>query len=262
MPDLENIPINTSFLRTKRTTIHFYDNKKKGKTLVLIHGWNRDLYDFRPIIQRLNESYRIIAFDLPGFGQSSFPPSDWDSIEFTREVEDFLYHFKLTDKIHLIGHSFGGKISLLLAFRKKIDIDKLILIGSPGIRNSRSASYYIKVYYFKFLKMIYKALFHKDSNAMKKLYEKFGSQDYRDAGNLRNILVKVVNENLKSILKNIDNPCLLIWGEYDSEVSYNQMKGMEKRLIDAGLIVFENCTHFAHLENMQRFFIILKEFLN
>ena len=97
---------------------------------------------------------------------------------------------------------------------------------------------------------------------MEKFYKRFGSTDYKDAeGIMRKILVKVVNENLKPILKNIEAPTLLIWGDEDTATPLYMGKTMEKEIPDSGLVVLEGTGHYSYLDDYNRFSIILKAFL-
>jgi len=77
------------------------------------------------------------------------------------------------EKATLIGHSFGGKVSILTAVNHPERVERLVLIDSAGIRPKRSLKYYLRVYSFKTLKLMYKIIFswNKNSNRMEKLYK-------------------------------------------------------------------------------------------
>lgn len=65
---------------------------------------------------------------------------------------------------------------------------------------------------------------------------------------MRNTLVKLVNEDLRSNLKEINVPTLLLWGENDTETPLEDAKIMEKEIPDAGLVTFKQCSHYVFLE--------------
>ena len=97
---------------------------------------------------------------------------------------------------------------------------------------------------------------------LNKLQTMTGSQDYRNASPLmRRILVNVVNEDLKDLLPNIQQSTLLIWGEKDTETPLWMGQEMEKLIPDAGLVILEGGSHFAFLEQLPGFSLIVKEFL-
>ena len=78
---------------------------------------------------------------------------------------------------------------------------------------------------------------------------------------MRTILVNVVNEDLTEYLKQIEAPTLLIWGSLDTAAPLEDAKYAETIMKDAGLIVFEGCTHYAYLEQKERTVSILNNFL-
>ena len=98
----------------------------KGKTVVLLHGWGQNIEMMKPIGDRLDND--VIIVDLPGFGKSSEPTYPWMVDDYVECIKELLENLKVKNPI-LIGHSFGGKISLLYASKYKVD--KLILFGSP-----------------------------------------------------------------------------------------------------------------------------------
>ena len=78
---------------------------------------------------------------------------------------------------------------------------------------------------------------------------------------MRKILVNTVNEDLESCVRNIKVPTVLIWGDNDTAVSVEDARYMESIIPDAGLIVYEGCTHYAYLERLGDTINILKSFL-
>ncbi len=75
---------------------------------------------------------------------------------------------------------------------------------------------------------------------------KAGSADYNQASpTMKQILSKVVNENLIHEFKLVKVPTLLIWGDNDTATPLNDGKIMEKEFADAGLVIFEGGTHYA-----------------
>ncbi len=99
---------------------------------------------------------------------------------------------------------------------------------------------------------------------MEKFYKRFGSDDYQDAsGIMRKILVRVVNENLKPLLKDIKAPTLLIWGGDEDDATPLYMgKIMEKEIPDSGLVVLEGTGHYSYLDDYYRFVRVLNAFFN
>lgn len=235
----------------------------KGKNVLVLHGWGANIDTILPIVNILKEDFKVFAMDLPGFGKSQIPKEVFDSKDYARIVKGFIDKMKI-DKVTLIGHSFGGKISILLGAYYPELIEKIVLIDSAGLIPKRTLKYYLKVYSFKVLRSIYKSIFfwQDNKNRMERFYKRFGSTDYKNAdGIMRRILVKVVNENLRPMLKNIQCPTLLIWGDEDKDTPLYMGKIMENEIDDSGLVVLKGAGHYSYLDDFNKFAIVLRVFL-
>ena len=196
-------------------------------------------------------------FDLPGFGESDEPNDAWGSFEYAEFIHKFCEKKKIEDPI-IIAHSFGCRIALQYAYRYKVH--KMCLTGAAGVRDSRGINYYFKVYSYKAGKKIMSL------KPLEKYKEKFmknaGSADYQNtSGVMRSTFVKIVNEDLKPLLNEIDTETLLVFGENDEATPVAKGKLMEKLMSNAALVVFENDDHFAYFHQAQRFNMVLDAFL-
>lgn len=239
-------------INIKNMEINYIQYGKGEKNIVLLHGWGQNILMMQPLGDPLSENYKVTMLDLPGFGDSMEPQESWTIYDYCDMLEEFLHKLKIENPI-LMGHSFGGRISICYAARN--NVEKLILFGSPCIRKDVKPSLKVRV-----LKAIKKVPgFNKLSEEMKKY---IGSHDYKAASPImRQVLVNVVNQDLSESAKKINAPTLLIWGDMDTEAPLDDAIELEKIMKDAGLIVFPGCTHYAYLENLQQVLKILKEFL-
>lgn len=240
-----------------------YIVKGEGKDIIILHGWGASIQTVLPIVNILKDKFKVHAIDLPGFGKSKEPMQPIDSFEYANIVKAYMDKMKI-NKVILIGHSFGGKLSIILGNKYPEMIEKIILVNSAGLIPKRSVKYYIKVYGFKTMRFIYKNLFFwiKDEKKLENFYKKFGSTDYKDSsGVMRKILVTVVNENLLTLLGDIKAPTLLIWGDKDTSTPLYMGRIMEKNIKDSGLVILEGTGHYSYLDDYQKFTIILRNFL-
>ncbi|NLC03238.1 MAG: alpha/beta hydrolase [Tissierellia bacterium] len=235
----------------------------EGKDLIVLHGWGCNIDTVMPIVNILKEKYKVYALDLPGFGKSDKPKDAINSFDYVEIVRGFMKKLDIK-KATFVGHSFGGKLSIIMGSKYPSQVDKLVLIDSAGLIPKRGLKYYFKVYSFKTLRFIYKKLFFwmADEKKMEKFYKKFGSDDYQDSsGIMRKILVILVNENLKPLLKEIKASTLLIWGDKDMDTPLYMGKIMESEIRDSGLVVLEGAGHYSYLDDYHKFGLILKSFL-
>ena len=222
----------------------------KGKDILLLHGWGQNIEMMKPVGDNFSDRFRITILDFPGFGKSEEPKEPWDIEKYSIMLEKFVKAVNIKKPI-LIGHSFGGRVAIRYSARNPIE--KLVLFGSPCIRITENLSLTVK--FLKKLKTL------PGLNSFGEYMKKYiGSRDYKAASPImRQTLVDVVNEDLSKYAREIEEPTLLIWGEYDTEAPVNEARELEKIMIDAALIVLPG-THYAYLENLPRVVSILNNF--
>lgn len=233
----------------------------QGAPLILMHGWGCDHTTVRSIAATAAATHKVYNIDFPGFGGSQEPPEVWGVELYTRLIEKLVEQEGLKNPV-LIGHSFGGRVSILYASRNPVD--KVILVDAAGIKPHRSLKYHLKVYSFKFGKRFWQLLLGKEKaeKRIEKMRAARGSADYASASpRMRAILSKVVNEDLTDRLPLIKAPVLLIWGENDTATPLADAKMMAKLIPDAGLVSFPGCGHYSFLDNSAQFRAVLSSFL-
>ncbi len=227
-----------------------YKQYGKGEEVVLLHGWGQNIEMMKPLGDHLADHYHVTIIDLPGFGLSKEPVYAFTIYEYTDVVHELLEELKIDNPI-MIGHSFGGRISIVYASKYKVN--KLVLFGSPCVRHEYKS---FKQSLFKTLKKV--KIFNPIVNIMKK---HVGSEDYRNASPvMREVLVKTVNQDLSEEAKKIKCSTLLIWGENDVAVPVSEAKELDNLLQDSALIVLPG-THYCYLENLKQVVNILYNFI-
>lgn len=236
----------------KNVDINYIDYGEGEKTLVLLHGWGQNIEMMKPVGDRLSNN-RIVIIDLPGYGKSSEPDYVWTIYDYVDCIKELLDSLNINKPI-LIGHSFGGKISLVYA--SIYDVEKLILFGSPFKKKVEKLS--IKT------KLLKKAKKIPGLNKLEGFAKKhMGSTDYRNASDMmRKILVSTVNLDVTDDVKKIKCPTLIIWGTLDEAVPVEDAYELEKLISDAGVVVYEGCSHYAYLERLNQVVNVIKVFIN
>lgn len=238
----------------------FYKKAGRGPKVLLLHGWGGCADSFLPVFNYLSSGFEVYAIDFPGFGKSTAPDGAWGVDDYADITLKFLKALGI-EKTHIIAHSFGGRVTIVLSALHPEVVDKIVLVDSAGLIPKRTFKYYMKVYRFKLLKMLYMLLVGGSrEEKLERLYAKYGSRDYREAGGLRGTFVKVVNQDLRKYLPLIKSPTLLVWGENDKETPLYFARIMEKEIPDAGLVVFKGAGHFSYLERINDFNIIVSKF--
>ena len=242
-----------------------YEQKGSGDLKVLLHGWGSNIKLFANLIDLLSKKYTVVAMDMPGFGESQEPPSAWCVDDYVDFVLDFLKDYD-NKEIMFLGHSFGGRVIIKLNSRKNLPfrISKVILVDSAGIMPPKSNKKSFRTYYYKFGKAILSTgLVQKIApDALENFRKKMGSADYAAASPLmRQVLVKVVNEDLEPLIPNIKCPTLLVWGVNDTATPLSDGEKMEKLIKDSGLVKLENAGHYSFLEQQYTFNRVMCSFM-
>ena len=234
-----------------------YDSGE-GPPVVVLHGWGGRIESMAPPIACVQPKHRVVAVDLPGFGESPPPLEAWGTNDYARFVSGLLRDLNV-ERAHFLGHSYGAKTSLYLAATEPELVDKMILVGSSGLRTPPSLKARMKRGVSKGARLAGKAG-APGRRLRDSLYDRIASSDYKEAGALRPTLVKVVNEDLTPLLSRISASTLLVWGTKDDAVPVAHARTMERLIPDAGLILFEGAGHFAYLDEQAKFCAIVRNF--
>lgn len=234
------------------------------KTAVILQGWGTDLGVYDSVAEAINDGYRVVQFDFPGFGGSDEPREGWNVDAFADFFCKFMQALEIK-KASLIGHSFGGRVIIKLAAREELpfEITNIVLIDSAGILPKRSFLSRVKVKKYHALKkllnlkLVY-ALFPEVIDDWK---SRQGSADYRNATPMmRKCLVMAVNEDLTPLLERIKQDTLLIWGDLDTATPLGDGKLMEEKIPSSGLAVLKGTGHFSFLEQPGTFRNIMRAY--
>lgn len=236
----------------KGIDINYIDYGKGENTVVLLHGWGQNISMMQPVGDKLQKNNRVIIVDLPGFGETKEPEDIWTMYDYADCIKELLDKLNVDNPI-MIGHSFGGKISLIYASKYKTQ--KLVLFGSPFKRAIKKLS--MKTRILKKLKTV-PIINNLEGFAKKHI----GSRDYKNASEfMRKILVEHVNLDITEDVKKIKCPTLIIWGTNDDEVPIEDAYELETLISDSAVIPYEGCTHYAYLENLGQTVNIIKNFI-
>src|SRR4051794_9439188 len=100
----------------------------EGEPVIAIHGLGATKASFLPTVAALADTFRVIAVDLPGFGESDKPlGAPYDAPYFARAVGRLLEAMEI-DCAHLVGNSMGGRVAIEVGLREPDRAGKLALL--------------------------------------------------------------------------------------------------------------------------------------
>ena len=216
------------------------------KTVVFLHGWGMCGDCFLNIASKLDNA-NWMTIDLMGFGKSKLTEDYFDAYEYAYQIFLLLKRMSIGNII-LVGHSFGGRLSILLSSVFDLDVRGLVLTSSAGL-NRFELIKWLRVKTYKTLKCLAK---HNLVN--KRVLNKFGSNDYRAAsGELQRVLLRVVNQDLGMWLKLINCKTKLVWDKKDTETKFWICKRLNKNIKNSSIVVFKTGEHFTAFKNPYKF---------
>jgi pimeloyl-ACP methyl ester carboxylesterase len=182
---------------------------------------------------------------MPGFGESGKPPNNWGIYEYGEFAVKVLEKLGIKKAV-IMGHSFGGRIGILLAASTDKAI-KLILVDAAGMED-------------KSMKVKILRLFSPAARLFpEKIKAKFRSTDRREAGELREVFIRVIGQPLEAELVKIRVPTLIIWGENDRVQTLKEAKILNSGIKNSVLRIVWGAGHWPHLEKTGQLIRILKE---
>lgn len=242
----------------------FYNKYGNSKdTILILPGWGDTRKTFKYIIDYFKDKYTIYIIDYPGFGNSPFINKELTIYDYALIIKSFIEQEKIINPI-IIAHSFGGRITSILAGYYKLDIEKIILIDVAGIKRKKSIKVYLKEKIYKVLKFFTNIFpYEIKQKVRKKLLNIFASADYKSIPlNMHKTFKNIINEDLRNYYAQIEKETLIIWGEKDLDTPLKDAYLLNKLINNSGLIIYKNKTHFSYLEEIYKTNIIIEKFIS
>ncbi|MFZ2414441.1 MAG: alpha/beta hydrolase [Minisyncoccia bacterium] len=232
-------------------------NGQSQKSVLFLHGWRSESSLWGKAMTALVQNgYATYALDLPGFGGSQYPEESYGVSEYAEIVKKFILKFNLS-KVVLVGHSFGGRISIKLAAQEPELISKIVLVDSAGFIDT-SFKKKLKGTIAKILRPLFKIPGLKSLKP--KIYSLMGAGDYLATPKLTGSYIKIVKEDLTPDMERISQPTLIFWGDKDATTPIDYAKRMNA-LINNSQLEIVSGGHFSFLDKPQEFEKSLLKFL-
>lgn len=234
----------------------------KGDALVLLHGLGANKDNWTRIGKHLTPHFRVIAPDLPGFGESSLDPDGDYTISIQAErVKAFVGALGIKS-LHLGGSSMGGSIAGAYASRYPKDLKSLLLIAPAGVASSKpsemsrrlkegkpnplvveSVEDYERLLGFVFVKRPF------IPRPIKKALIKEAIEHHQLNREIFTQLSSSVDvPPLEALLKGLSVPTLIVWGAQDMVLHVSGAKILESIMTKAKVEVMDAVGHLPMIE--------------
>ena len=222
-----------------------YRTLGQGMPFLILHGWGSRSEKWQEVGRMIAEKgFKVIIPDLPGFGKSQTPKAPWDLDSYCGFVESFIKAIGL-NRFYLSGHSFGGAVAVKYCLNFPGKIEKLFLIDAACFRraNHRKRIFYVIAKIFKIFHFL--PLY----NQLRKVFYKLivGRSDYIDMeGVMKDSYLKIIREDLGSILSAVQTPTIIIWGEKDGITTTKEAYKINEEIKVSKLEIIPGVGHSPH----------------
>ena len=265
----------SAFVTVLGLRVHVRDTgPRDGRTVILLHGLGSSLHTWEPWASTLSQRFRVIRFDLPGFGLTGPDPSgdygDARSVAVLAALMDAL----AVPRASLIGNSMGGKLAWQFAAAYPDRVDKLVLISpdgyaSPGFEYGKKPDVPVVARVLPYtlprflLRMNLTPAYADPSRLTDATVARY--YDLMLAPGVRRALLdrteQVMLEPPEPRLRAITAPALLVWGEKDGLIPFANAQDYLKAIPDVRLVSFPDLGHVPQEEDPAQSLVPVEAFL-
>lgn len=246
--------------------------------IVLLHGFTSHAHCWDFLADSLCSSYRVIALDLPGHGDSDWNRSGYSVEVFRKVLASFCDQIGLKT-FRLLGMSLGGMIGMDFASRYSARVDKLIIVDAgPKVPNGGRKDQIVQFFggRSRFTSPDDALAYRRSQEARCVEYmERYltyhaikqiadGSWTWKFDSLFRNpllLMLKTRSPNLWSCLQDIKCPTLILNGDASQVLKRDVAEKMTEFIPDSKLVTFKDTAHRIHIERPQEFENEVKTFL-
>lgn len=242
-------------------TLSYLERPGDGETVVLVHGFGANKDNWTRFVRYIPKEYRVIAFDMPGHGDSDKPLDRTYTIDFMASSIDQAVQALGISRFHMAGNSMGGWISIFYAVRHPDKVMTLCLLDNAGLQNvspepsdlaralqkgqspltPTSEEEYDELLGYAFYKKPFipwpitsvladRAMAASEFN--KKMWKEFTTQ----------------STDIYPLLADLNVPVLVIWGDRDRILHVSTTELLKKSLRNPEIIIMKDCGHMPMLE--------------
>ncbi len=273
-------PEPSTFLELDGMQVHMRDTGPRDDALpiVLLHGMSSSLHSYEGWQAELQATRRVISVDLPGFGLTGpSPQGDYRIDAYTRFVLRLLDTLGVK-RVILVGNALGGEVAWQTAVLAPERVRKLVLIDSDGyqpavlsmplafqiasMRGLRWVS--VRILPRSLVESSVLSVFGDETKATKEKVDRYFELNLR-VGNRRALFQRMDQAqfgNSAALIRRIQQPTLVMWGEKDEMISPEQGNLFCRDIPKCKLVTFQGLGHLPQEEDPKGTLKVLQGFLS
>ena len=258
--------------------------RRVGRTgrdvVVLVHGIAGDSSEWSPVLDRLGDTYDVVAPDLAGHGNSTRLRGDHSIGAFATWLRDLLEALGV-EKATFVGHSLGGGVVMQFAYQYPEYVERMVLVSSGGL--GREVSALIRAASLPGAELVLGGLGAAARTAQPVL-SRVGFGPRTERGELvrrvagltdadrRAAFVRAVRaiaspggqrvSAIDRLYLAEDVPTLIVWGKRDRVIPVHHAHSTHDAVPGSTLFVFDESGHFPHADDADRFTDIVQDFIH
>ncbi|MEA2309098.1 MAG: hypothetical protein QOG86_2349 [Thermoleophilaceae bacterium] len=258
--------------------VHYVDmGSGDGPPIVLVHGLSGNWQNWLENIPRLAGERRVVALDLPGFGQSEDPVDRITMSGYGRAVDALCEELGLGEVV-LVGNSMGGFVTAETAIQLPERVERLVLVSAAGITTNSlrrepvmvwgriammagargAAERRMAILRPRLRHMIFSMLVRHPSRISAEILWEISEGAGRRA--FKPALEAILDYDFRDRLGDIRVPTLVVWGRNDMLVPVADAAEYERLIPSARKVVLDETGHIAMVERPRTFNDLLLEF--
>jgi pimeloyl-ACP methyl ester carboxylesterase len=248
-----------------------YRRAGAGPALVMLHGAPSDSRTWQWMLPDLARDHTVVAWDAPGFGESSDIEDSWRAPEFADALAAFVAALGI-QRPHLVGHSFGTMVALSMFRRHPAVPASLVLIGGyagwagslPPHEVARRLEMFLSMAELgdAFDPRSYPGLFSdlipadRAATLATMMRENIRPATIRAAGHIG------AETDLRPVLPTVDVPTLVLHGEADARSPLANAEALHAAISTSQLVVLPKLGHACVVENAEVCSAEIRQFVN
>ena len=245
-----------------------------GPPLIFIHGLSGCWQNWLEQLPLFARDHRVIAIDLPGFGQSEMPVEEISISRYADAIDELMGELDI-DEARIVGNSMGGFIGAELAIQHPERVERLVLIAAAGLsiesirterkKGLRHRAENVAFFYLGWLasrstvvtrrRRLRSALLllvaaHPDRLPPALTIEQVagsGKPGFSDA------LDAICQYQIRDRLEKIGCPTFIVWGDKDRLVPLRDASVFEELIPDSRKVIYKDTGHILMMERPARF---------
>ena len=237
-----------------------YSDGGHGEPVVLVHGFGASADSWNRFAGKLAKRYRVIAPDLPGWGESTrLEAASYGYPAQVERLHQFLSALKL-GRVHLVGHSMGGFIASAYAARYPDEVITLGLIAPHGMvepepselaRSVAQGDNWLVASSLQEFDRLLNNVFAKRPYAPKAVLRHLANHTIRNSAKSAQIFAEMQSNEppLAQRLPHIEAAALIVWGDQDRVLHVSSADLFRQGIRNSEVMIIRGSGHMPLVEN-------------